>query len=65
MKKEIKRAESFIRRDVELVQIAVRIPPELKAEAEMASERVDTSMNRFIEAALTWYIQKLKEEGSI
>jgi predicted HicB family RNase H-like nuclease len=58
-------AVGFIKRDTEVVRLMVRIPPELKAEIEDASEKLDCSINKFTEAALNWYLANLKKEGSL
>lgn len=54
-------AESYIKRNIEVVPIVVRIPETLKEESERMAAQLDTSMNRFVEAALRWYIVELTE----
>lgn len=67
MKKTIHRkpAEGYLHRGVDVVPILTRIPPELKEEAELAADKLGTSLNRFIESSLRWYLDALKKEGSI
>lgn len=60
-----KPAESYIHRMVELTQIHTRIPEDVKEQAESACDKLGTSMQRFIEASLRWYLEELKKEGSI
>lgn len=60
-----KPAASYIKRCVELESLQVRISHELKQKAELAADKLGTSLNRLAEAAIDWYIEQLKKEGSL
>ena len=63
--KQRKPAERFIQRNLELVSLQTRVPIELKEEIDQVSEQLETSQARFVEAAVKWYIDALKKEGSL
>jgi predicted HicB family RNase H-like nuclease len=58
-------AEAYIKRGIELESLQVRVSAALKLKAEIAAEKLGTSLNRFTEAALNWYIKQLEKDGSI
>jgi predicted HicB family RNase H-like nuclease len=58
-------AESWIKRDKTMMAFNVRIDEEVKKETEKAAKKLDTSLNRFTEAALSWYIDALKKDGAL
>jgi hypothetical protein len=65
MKSLMKPAEKYIKRGVELEQMQTRIDCELKRGVERAAAVLDTSLNRFVEAALKWYLDALRRDGDI
>lgn len=56
---------SHIHRNEELAGLQLRIPVYVKADAENAAVHLGTSMNRLVEAAIIWYLEALKKEGSL
>jgi predicted transcriptional regulator len=60
-----KPALSWIRRGLEMESTQLRLPSEVKKETMEAAEKLDTSMNHFVEAAIKWYLDALKKEGSL
>jgi predicted HicB family RNase H-like nuclease len=58
-------AAAYIKRGVETVSMQTRISAELKHEAEMAADKLGTSLNRLNEAALIWYLKQLEKDGSL
>ena len=60
-----KPTESYIKRNIEMVSLQTRIDHDLKKEAEKAAQALGTSLNRFVEAALLWYLDQLKKEGTL
>ena len=60
-KESMEPPESWIRRGVELVPLSARVPQETKDRAEEAARILETSLNRFTEAALNWYMEALKQ----
>ncbi len=64
-KSSLKPAEGWIHRRVPLANVQVKIPFEMKAEMVRAVVVLETSHNRFIEAAIARYLVELKKEGAI
>lgn len=60
-----KPAESYIKRGLEIESLQVRVCSDLKRDAQIASEKLNTSLNRLVEAALKWYLEQLKKEGEL
>lgn len=65
MKPTPKPSLSYIKRQEPVIALKLKILPELKHEAESASAKLGTSLNRFVEASVKWYLDALKKDGSI
>lgn len=61
--KPYKPIESYItRRTIELVHLRTKIDINLKKEAQEWAEKLETSLNRFVEASIKYYIDSWKEQ---
>lgn len=56
--------EKYLKMNPETEIITLRVSPELKRKVEKRSEELKTSVNRFGEASLKWYLDKLDTSHS-
>lgn len=56
--------QAYIRRNQEMIRLPVRIPLEVKEEAEQLARGLKTSLARYVEAALVWYGNEVKKKKS-
>jgi predicted HicB family RNase H-like nuclease len=61
----MKPAAAYIHRGIEREALMTRVPPDLNNQVDLASGKLGTSKNLFVEAALRWYLEQLKKEGSL
>lgn len=62
MKKPLKK---YIRRPAKTESLQLRIDAKLKHEIDLCATKLNTSMNRFAEAAVTFYMEALKKDGAL
>lgn len=60
-----KPAERYIKRSIEIESLQVRVDSNLKRQVEMAAKKLNSSLNRFSEAALNFYLEALKKDGTL
>lgn len=63
-------AEAYLHLGEERVQSAIRLPSSLKEEADRAIDFLNkperkVNFNSFVESAVRWYLDALREEGQI
>lgn len=58
-----KPTEKYIRRANRVESVQLRIDSTLKRQMQQSAKKLNSSMNRFTEAALHFYIDALKKEG--
>ncbi len=56
--------EKYLKINPETAIITLRVSPDLKRKVESKSQELNTSVNRFGEASLKWYLDKLASSHS-
>lgn len=52
----------YLRRKIPVVSFNIRIDKVLKGRVDKASRQLDTSANKFAEAALSWYLDQMGQK---
>lgn len=53
--------KAYLKRNIELVAVMVRIEKSLKKEMDLCVKEYKTSNNKFMDSAIRWYIAALRE----